>query len=157
MPKKKAHLKRSAARQRKVVSRHKPARKPRAAAVRALTPLAFTIPELNAGEGYAGILLDKSGKPTAHLIEIAVRNQEGTHAEQTAWAHTVGGELPDLQEGALLYANRKHAHEQRYYWTRELRAGCADCAWLQYFGNGYQDFNHKGNRSRACAVRRVPI
>lgn len=158
MPKKKAHLKRPAARQRKAVSRRRPSRKP-AAIVGVLTSAQsfLAVPELKPSEGYAGILLDKSGKPTAHLIEIAVRGQDGTHEEQTAWAKSVGGELPDLQEGALLYANRKHAHESRYYWTRELHAGNADYAWVQTFGNGGQDNVHKGNRYLACAVRRAPI
>lgn len=157
MPKKKAHLKRPAARQRKHVARRKaPARELAAVVTSARTVL--TIPELKAGEGYAGILLDKSGKSIAHLIEIAVRGQEGTHEEQTAWAKSVGGELPDLQESALLYANRKHAHESRYYWTRELHAGYAEAAWFQNFGGGYQGYDlHKGSKYRACAVRRVPI
>lgn len=156
MPKKKAHLKRPAARQRKHVSRRKPPARAAAAVVTA-TRTVLTIPQLKAGESYAGILLDKSGKPTAHLIEIAVRGEEGTHEEQTAWAKSAGGELPDLQEGALLYANRKHAHESRYYWTRELHAGYAECAWIQTFGYGTQGYGHKGDKCRACAVRRVPI
>lgn len=168
--KKKALLKRAASRTRvapvKRVAAKKPARAraaPQSLVTSAATHLnpaaagAFQVPQLGAGESYAGILLDQAGKPVAHLVEIARRTQEGTWQEQLDWAKSVGGELPNKQEGALLYANRSHAYEKRWHWLREEYAGNAVYAWVQTFGDGGQDGDHKGGRYLACAVRRVAI
>lgn len=152
MAKKRAHLKRKLTRTRKAVSRRVAKR-----AVVAFAVPTFALPSMKPGEGYAGVLVDKDGRTTAHLVEIAVRAEEGTHEAQTAWAKSAGGELPDRQESALLYANRKHAHQSRYYWTRETVAGTAEFAWVQYFGDGDQAHDLKGRKYLACAVRRVPI
>lgn len=156
MAKKKSFLKRPAARTRQQ-PKPRAAPKPVAAKKPDIAAPAFVKPAMKPGEEYSGILVDQTGKPTAHLIEIAIRDTEGTQEEQIIWAKEQGGELPDLQEGALLYANRKHAHKARYYWTREPSAGHADYAWLQTFGNGHQSLGHKGSRYLACAVRRVAI
>jgi hypothetical protein len=153
MPKKKL-LRRAALRARKPSTTRRAAPKKRAAATK---PASFPIPALRAGEGYAGVLLDAAGKPIAHLVELAAERENLTHAEALAFAKEQGGELPDRQEAALLYANRKAAHQERWYWTREEYAGDSAYAWIQYFGDGHQGGGLMGNRYLARAVRRVPI
>ncbi len=151
MAKKRASLKRPVSRVRKLIKK-RPTSKPLQA-----TGVAFVGPVLKAGEAYAGILLNEAGKPVAHLVEIARRTADGTWQEQKAWAKSVGGELPDRQEGALLYANRRHAYEKRWHWLREEYAGNSVFAWVQHFGYGDQYGARKVTRSLACAVRRVAI
>jgi hypothetical protein len=123
----------------------------------AAKPAAFPLPTLKKGEAYAGVLLDAKGKPVAHLIELPETATKVTWKQALEFAMAQGGELPDRQEAALLYANRKADHENEWYWTREQHASYESYAWIQDFDDGLQYDGDKGNRYRARAVRRVPI
>lgn len=64
----------------------------------------ITLPELNEGEIYAGILLNESGAPQHHLILLPGDNNEANWQTQTDWAKSIGGELPTRAElEALLH------------------------------------------------------
>lgn len=44
-----------------------------------------------------------------------------------------------------------------WYWSSTQHASNSDCAWFQYFDNGYQVYGHKFSDYRARAVRRLAI
>ncbi len=120
--------------------------------------LTFTIPSLNEGEHYAGIVLDpESSQPTHHLILLPGVAEDITWPDALAWAEHAGGALPTRQEQALLYGNCKPQFERDWYWSSEQHAGDEACAWCQGFSSGGQDNLLEGSELRARAVRRLPI
>lgn len=120
--------------------------------------LTFTIPSLNEGEHYAGIVLDpESSQPTHHLILLPGEAKSITWPDALTWAEQAGGALPTRQEQALLYANLKPHFKGDWHWSGEQHAGHEAFAWCQYFGDGYQGSGHKDDELRARAVRRLPI
>lgn len=123
---------------------------------RTITVLGVQI-ELNEGETYAGLILNADGTPTHHLVLLPGDNDDATWAEQTAWAESIGGELPSRQEQSLLFANCKQHFESAWYWSGEQPASASDYAWCQHFGYGYHVSGYKSAALRARAVRRLPI
>ena len=118
----------------------------------------LVIPALAAGERYAGIALDASGKPTHHVVLLPEQPAERlSWDEAMAWAASIGAELPTRQEAALLFANAKDAFEPDWHWTSEQYAGNASGAWGQTFYDGSQDNGGKGYKGRVRAVRRFLI
>ena len=116
------------------------------------------IPELQEGERYAGIILNKNGTLSHHLILLPKQPTERlTWDGAMAWAISIGGNLPSRQEQALLFANCNDAFEPTWYWywSSEQYAGNASVAWSQCFDNGDQYGYRKGRNGRARAVRRV--
>lgn len=111
------------------------------------------IPELQENEKYAGITL-KDGQPHENII-LLPGEFSGTWEQCKEWAKSIGGELPDRQVGALLYANLKSEFENDWYWLSQQYSPVS--AWVQFFGDGYQDDIHKDLELRARAVRRSPI
>jgi hypothetical protein len=114
-------------------------------------------PKLNEGEIYIGAIITADGTRNHHLILLPGENESANFADATTWAQSIGGELPDRVEGALLFAHAKEHFTPEWYWTREQRASYSDFAWYQSFDNGNQNFSNKGNQLRARAVRRVQI
>lgn len=114
-------------------------------------------PELKEGEIYAGILLGKNGSADQHIILLPGDNDEADLADSTAWAESIGGELPTRREQSLLFANLKEEFQQDWYWSCETHAANADYAWSQNFTNGFQSYYHNITKLRARAVRRVTI
>ena len=113
------------------------------------------LPELKDGEQYAGFTM-KDGKPFEHIILLPGEAEEEMDWEGAkAWATEQGGELPDRQIGALLYANLKTEFEPEWYWLSEQSSPFH--AWYQYFLAGSHCDGHKFVELRARAVRRLPI
>jgi len=111
---------------------------------------------LNPGEHYAGPVLDADGKTKHHLVLMAARpNDDLDWDDAMAWATTVGGQLPDRQEQALLYANCKPHLKPAWHWSSEVHESDASSAWFCHFNYGNQDGNHKSAEGAAVAVRRV--
>jgi hypothetical protein len=54
----------------------------------------ITLPNLEQGEIYAGIILTSDGAPSHHLILLPGDNGDDNWADQTEWAKSIGGELP---------------------------------------------------------------
>lgn len=115
----------------------------------------ITLPELKAGEIYAGILLNEDGSPSHHLILLPGDNAGADWQTQMDWAKSTGGELPTRREQSLLYANCKQHFERSWYWSGEEYS--SGTAWYQYFVYGLQDYFLKLYELRARAVRRVEI
>ena len=114
-------------------------------------------PPLNDGEHYAGILLGKDGAPSHHLILLPGDNDDLPWKEAMEWAKSIDGALPSRREQALLYANLPEQFKPKYYWSEEQHASGSNYAWVQDFGNGFQDCDYEDNSCRARAVRRSVI
>lgn len=116
----------------------------------------ITIPTLNEGEAYAGIVVLK-GTPTHHLVLLPGDLAQADWKKAVAWAKEQGGELPTRREQALLFANAPEEFERDWYWSGEQHAAHPDCAWFQLFTDGYQDSYGIVSELRARAVRRLII
>jgi len=119
-------------------------------------PITVQAPALAEGEIHVGTLISTDGQRCEHLI-LLPGDFEGTWKESLAWAESLGGQLPDRVEGALLFAHAKDEFKAEAYWTREQHAANSACAWYQNFTSGYQYGNTTDYRLRARAVRRSPI
>ena len=118
---------------------------------------AITLPTLNEGEHYAGLILKDDGTPSHHLVLLPGDAEEANWETQTAWAKEAGGELPTRQEQSLLYANCKPHFNKDWYWSCETHSADPAYAWCQGFGYGNQHDDHEHYELRARAVRRLPI
>lgn len=107
------------------------------------------------GEVYAGLVLGKKGEADYHLFVLPGELVGGTWQEAGKWAEAQGGDLPNRREGRILFANAKEAFKEAWYWLAEQHAGHSDCAWVRGFNGGYQGNDHKSNKCRARAVRRL--
>ena len=117
-------------------------------------PVTITLPELNEGEKYAGIVL-KDGVPSHHLILLPGDKDDGNWPDAVEWAKERGGELPTKQEQSILYGNLPDEFQKDWYWSgTEYSSGNA---WYQYFDGGDQDDYCKDDYVRARAVRRLAI
>ena len=112
--------------------------------------------ELRPGERYSGAVLDQDGNVKHHLILLPDRPAARVRWQDAmAWAESVGGQLPDRQEQALLFANCKPHLQKTWHWSSETHEEDASYAWNCYFSNGYQDYYRKGYEGSAVAVRRL--
>jgi hypothetical protein len=112
--------------------------------------------ELRAGERYVGPVLDSDGSVKHHLVLMAER-PEGRLDWQSAmtWAQGLGGDLPDRQELALIFANCKPHVEPSWHWSNEVHADDASYAWHCSFSYGNQYYDRKSCEGCAVAARRV--
>ena len=118
----------------------------------------FAMPSLNEGEYYAGVILGKDDAPSHHLILLPSAAEDVNWEQAKEWAAKAGGELPTRREQSLLYANLAEQFKAEWYWSCEQHAAGSDYAWLQHFGDVYQDYSHKSYYYlRARAVRRLVI
>ena len=116
----------------------------------------LTLPQLQPGERYAGLLLNPDGSPSHHLVLLAATPDKRLdwHAAK-AWAEAAGVDLPTRHEQSLLFANCRDAFEAAWYWSGEAYEGDGAYAWFQYFGYGLQSFSRTSYEGRVRAVRRV--
>lgn len=118
-------------------------------------PLA--IPALNVGEIYVGAIISADGSRNHHLILLPDLAKKLCWKDAIAWAESIGGELPDRVESALLFVHVKDQFDQEWYWTREKHAAYFYYAWCQSFRSGNQSSTTKDGQLRARAVRRLVI
>ena len=107
------------------------------------------------GEEYAGVIVGKDGECCYHLILLPDDKDDLNWEAAKAWAASVGGELPNRREQALLYANLKDQFQSAWYWSSEQHASYSDFAWSQDFYYGGQGSYDKSSELRARAVRRL--
>jgi hypothetical protein len=116
----------------------------------------FVIPKLNEGEIYAGAIIAPDG--TGHhviLLPGAVKHKNWDTAME--WAKSIGGDLPDRVEQALLFKHLKDRFEHDWHWSNTQHASYSDYAWDQDCSYGYQHVNDKSSEGCARAVRRIAI
>lgn len=118
-------------------------------------PMTLNLPPLNAGEKFVGFIISADGTYRHALILLPGEAEPNTWQSQMDWAASIGGELPDRVEAALLFATLKSEFKPEWYWTQH--AETASYAWSQFFGHGLQDRWYKGLSNRARAVRRLVI
>ena len=102
-------------------------------------------------------MLDADGNVKHHLVLLPNRpDADLTWQAAMDWAASVGGQLPDRQEQALLYANCKPHLQPEWHWSREEHQN-ASRAWLCNFDDGSQHFTYKSFEGSAVAVRLIPL
>ena len=116
----------------------------------------INLPELAEGEIYVGCIGDALGN-LHHVILLPGDNDDATHKSQLEWAKSIGGDLPNHIEQAMLWANHRDQFKKDWYWSNETHHTESGWAWYQSFGSGYQHHLLKGHELRARAVRRLPI
>jgi len=117
------------------------------------------------GGAFHGLARGEEGKPDYWLFS-ATKNQNAssTFDENAEYAKTlkVGQyndyHMPTRRELRLQWINAAPGQfESEWYWSCEQSALDSDSAWSQDFYYGTQTTWPKDDRSRGCAVRRVPI
>ena len=116
----------------------------------------ITKPHLNDGEIYIGLIGDANGE-AYHLVLLPGDNDDDTHQAQLDWAKSIGGDLPNRIEQAMLWANHRDQFKKDWYWSNELHHNEPSRTWAQYFSNGYQNNYRQSYEIRARAIRRVSI
>ena len=114
------------------------------------------IPPLAEGEIYVGSIGDAEGN-LHHIILLPGDNDTAAWQSQIEWAKSIGGDLPNRIEQAMLWANHRDQFKKDWYWSNEQHHAESGWAWFQYFDDGYQLTNRKFIELRARAVRRLPI
>ena len=96
-----------------------------------------------------------AGEAPYHLILLPDHPKNVmTHHAATEWASSIGGELPNRYEQALLFAHQRDKFDRDWYWSNTLHESYQGYAWSQYFRDGYQYFNDRNYELRARAIRR---
>ena len=114
--------------------------------------------ELQAGEHYAGAVLDQDGDHQFHLVLMAQQPDKKLNWQAAKdWAASVGGSLPTRREQALLFANCKPHLKPDWHWSSQEHESDASYAWSCFFFDGYQGVSHKSYDGCAVAVRLIPI
>lgn len=113
-------------------------------------------PPIADDELYVGALTDESGE-LYHLILLPGDNDDANWQTQMDWAKSIGGDLPNRIEQAMLFAYQKAQFQEDYYWSNTQHASDSDYAWIQSFSYGIQISITKSAERRARAVRRLPI
>ena len=114
------------------------------------------LPELAEGETYVGCIGDALGN-LHHVILLPGDNDDATHEAQLEWAKSIGGDLPNRIEHAMLWANHREQFKKDWYWSNETHHSESGWAWYQDFLYGTQSYDTSDNELRARAVRRVNI
>lgn len=110
--------------------------------------------ELNDGEIYAGAIIAPDGTGH-HVILLPGDNDDTDWNAQMEWAKSIGGDLPDHVEQAMLFGFLKYCFKEEWYWSNTQHASYSDYAWLQSFDDSYRGYYRKSRKYRARAVRRV--
>ena len=113
-------------------------------------------PPLNDGEIYIGLIGDANGE-AYHLVLLPGDNDADTHQAQLEWAKSIGGDLPNRIEQAMLLANHRDQFKKNWYWSNETHHDESAWAWSQNFDDGRQYDGYQHYELRARAVRRLPI
>lgn len=116
----------------------------------------LNIPELADGEIFIGAIGDAAGN-LHHVILLPGDNDYATHEAQLEWAKSIGGDLPNRIEQAMLWANHREQFKKDWYWSNEIYHAESGWAWYQTFYSGCQYGLNRSHELRARAVRRLPI
>lgn len=111
---------------------------------------------LRPGEIYVGCIGDAAGN-LHHTILLPGDSDDAPWRTQMKWAKSIGGDLPNRIELAMLWANHRDQFKKDWYWSNEAHHSESGCAWHQYFTGGNQNYNTRYSELRARAVRRLVI
>ena len=113
--------------------------------------------EAQDGEEYAGLIVSADGTKKHHIFLLPGEREIINWEDAKAWAESIGGELPDRVESALLFATMKDHFKPVWHWTREQRAAVFRYTWCQNFDAGSPANYNINDKLRARAIRRVAI
>lgn len=113
-------------------------------------------PTLSPGETHIATI-HIPGQQAYHLILLPWDAEDVTHEAATEWAASIGGELPNRHEQALLFAHHRDQFKGDWYWSAARHESAQDYAWEQGFGKGHQGITHHGAGLNARAIRREPV
>ena len=119
-------------------------------------PFQIEKPPLNDGEIYIGLIGNAAGE-AYHLVLLPGDNDDATWQAQMEWAKSIGGDLPNRIEQAMLWADHRDQFQKDWYWSNETDSDSSSWAWCQIFIYGYQGNYPKNDEFRARSVRRLPI
>jgi hypothetical protein len=111
------------------------------------------IPPLADGETYLIGLVDANGD-VEHTVLLPGDKDDASQAEQFAWAKSLGGDLPNRIEQAVMFAKFRDRFQKDAYWSNETCDWGSSFAWCQNFNDGLQYSYRKSAALRAVAVRR---
>lgn len=108
---------------------------------------------LQTGEIYIGRLNNQ------HIILLPGDNDGASWSAQIEWAKSIGGDLPNRVEQAMLFAGFRDQFKEAAYWSnqQDTDPGYEGWAWFQLFTSGRQNSSAKVDELRARAVRRINI
>lgn len=117
-------------------------------------------PELKEGETYIGCIGNSTGT-LHHIILLPGDSDDADWETQMQWAKSIGGDLPDKIEFAMLNSIFSSHFRDDFYWSnaRSLtldKTPNGDC-WYQQFPWGVQATFPESIQLRARAVRRAPV
>jgi hypothetical protein len=122
-----------------------------------MTHPAIEAPALAEGETYVGAIISACGTYAHHTILLPGDHDDSTWQAAMDWAKSLGGDLPNRIEQALLFATLKDQFQDDWYWSNTLHASDARSAWFQTVDDGGQYHNDVYYPCRARAVRRLII
>lgn len=122
---------------------------------KSIYPLTLEYPKLANGEKFVGFIVSADGTKKHAIILLDGEKQDVTWSKAKEWAKSIGGDLPDRVESALLFNTLKSEFSSTWYWTNEAYG--SSHAWLQGFGNGNQHYDGVTSSFHARAVRRLEI
>jgi len=111
------------------------------------------IPPLAEGETYLCGLVDANGD-VEHAVIIGINNDGASWQKQLDWAKSLGGDVTNRVEQAVIRARRPDLVEEAAYWSNTEVEWDSSFAWYQDFSYGFQYFYLKSAALRAVAVRR---
>lgn len=113
----------------------------------------FAVPTPGVGERFVATILlpNRTGK---HVYLRPEKSDKNDWDHQVAWAASIGGNLPDQVEGALLNEVMPEEFKKEAYWLGTQHAAGSGDAWGQDFRGGTQYDWGKASKLRARAVRR---
>jgi hypothetical protein len=117
----------------------------------------ITLPQLSEGEIYVGAIISADGSKNHHIILLPGESDDVDWEDATEWAASIGGELPDRCESALLFVTMKDEFKPEWYWLREQYTTYSIRAWSQDFSSGGHGNYYNRVELRARAVRRLEI
>ena len=106
------------------------------------------------GEKYICSIIRPDGMIT-HTILLPGDSDGASWADQMGWAKSIGGDLPDRVEQALLYELMPEEFKESAYWSNTQHSGDSGFSWYQVFTSGYQYCLSKILKLRARAVRQI--
>jgi hypothetical protein len=120
-------------------------------------PITIEQPVAKNGEKWIGTIISADGSKRYHLFLLPEERESINWKDAMSWAKSIGGELPDRTESALLYSTMKAEFKEAWYWTREPHASDSGYAWGQYVSHGNRYYLSVYVIYRARAVRRLVI
>ncbi|POR52804.1 hypothetical protein B0G62_104101 [Paraburkholderia eburnea] len=88
------------------------------------------LPPLAEGEIYIGAIGDKNGD-FHHVILLPGDSDDADWKAQMEWAKSIGGDLPNRIEQAMLWANFRDLFKKEIYWSNEVYHRNSGWAWYQ--------------------------